>query len=307
MDRLILLGFLAAVALGIAALALPWWQFAASQGGHTDTWLFPLGGSYSINCMGASCGGFTSGANPYSALGGAIAPLYDLVAGVAIIAVILSGLAALLVAFAVFGRRDGAVFYSRWVPRFGLLAAILLIGITATLAVVQPAAFGSGDSFVGTTAGGSSPATSFWGAGPSSLWGPSAGWYCGLVGGGAVALFTFIVRPLARSAPATGRPRRARAVVPSRGRATLTPPVYAPTIRTSASSSSNGNGYTAPPSPNPAARAPVPVPVVKTQTSASVACPSCGFQNSARAKICSYCQRPMHEASVPVAPSSTGG
>jgi hypothetical protein len=297
----LLLGFiLAAISLGTA-----WWAYASSNGSSSESVQFVPGSTYSVTCSGSGCGGFASGSFSYSTFGGSVGSLYGALEGLLILAVVLAGLATLFGLVALAGRRGRL---------FGLLAFFLGLGSGAILLLLgiwidssQPGSFGSNVTFPGTHAGGPSPSSSFWGTasagGSVASWGAGAGWYCAVIAGVlllAVAVALLLVAreatpraPRAPKPPPAPKEDRTFAPVPTGYRDFANRPVYAPPVHTIMSP---------PPSPTPASSSPVqataksPAPVLGTKPAAPVAtveCPSCGYSNSPKARICAYCQRPM--------------
>jgi hypothetical protein len=280
-----------AFVLGIVSIGTAWWSYSSSAGGTSHSLNFLPGGNYNVTCSGSGCGGFSAGSFPYSNFGGSIGTLYGVVLGLMAVGVALTGFAALVAVLAALGRRTG------WWQRSGsfVLAffAILstLIAVLATVAA-QPSAFAPNTMFDGLGTGGASPMTSFWGsnAAGTATWGAGLGWYLGLA---TIVLLGVIAGLLI----VFGHQRLA---VP--GRRTRTAATPSPSV------SPVARGYTAPPAavaparpvamrpPIPsAAKIPAPPPPVTAPPAAPdmVSCPTCGTQNLAKSRTCSYCQRSL--------------
>ncbi|MGI0071224.1 MAG: hypothetical protein ACRECT_04035 [Thermoplasmata archaeon] len=269
--------------LSLIALATPWWTYTATEGGGVVSVNFLPGSSYNVTCSGAHCGGFSAGSFPYSAFGGSIGTLYEVVLGLLVASVALTGLAALLGGLSALGRRVIGAQRS-WTFVLGALGVLVLLATLATIVGVQAGALPSG-SF--TTGAGASPSSSFWGSSSTGAasWGAGTGWYCALAA--VILLFVGIVLflVLERRHPMAAPERRATVSTTWRRASNYRPPPTAPAPARSVTPTPTS---TAPPSALPAAS---PSPVAPDP--AMVACPECGTPNLARSRTCSYCQRPL--------------
>ncbi len=255
---------------------------------HEPFLVLSPGGNYNVTCSGSGCAGFSAGSFPYSNFGGSIVTLYGVVLGLMGLGVALTGLAAIVAVLAVLGRKTG------WWQRSGSFVFVFLSVITTLIALVaavtaQPGAFASNTTFPGLGSGGASPLTSFWGSNPAgtATWGAGVGWYVALV---TVVLLSVVTAMII----VHGRERLA---VPGRRTRAAAPPP-APVVR----------GYTAPPSATAGLRPAVMRPPIHTATTVRpppptmsgptevpemIACPTCGTENLAKSRTCSYCQRSL--------------
>ncbi len=283
---LFVLGFV----LSLVAVATPWWSYADSSHNESETVNFLVGSTYSVTCSGSGCGAFAAGSFSYSIFGGSIGSMYGALEALAAFAAVAAALAAIFGCWGVFRRTDRGLRPVLTVLLV-LVASGLLFASTLWIASAQPGAFGSSVSFAGTTPGGLTPLNAFWGSsssgGSSATWGAGVGWYCAFFAGLILLVDLFALLLLNRS-------RIPRAVV-VRGelpRVAMNPNVYIPTPGVAPLPAQHG--YTAPPPAETAVPNASPVAVPSTPPpAATVACPACGYQNSARSKTCSYCQRPL--------------
>jgi hypothetical protein len=301
LTLVLVVGFiLAALSLGSA-----WWAYSSSSGSSSEAVQFGPGSTYSVTCSGSGCGSFASGSFSYSTFGGTLGTLYGTLEGLLILAVLLAGIATLFGLVALAGRGGRIFGFLGFLFGLGAGALLLLLGIWIESG--QPGAFGSNATFPGTHPGGPSPGSSFWGSasggGSVATWGAGAGWYCAVIGGVlvlAVAIALLVIgreaTPRVPRAPAAPKEERSFAPVPTGYRDFANRPVYAPPVHTT---------MAPPPSASSSVNAPVqasaktPVPVLGKKASApeaTVECPSCGYANSPKARICAYCQRPMKAA-----------
>ena len=308
---LLVIGF----ALAIASASTSWWTFSASGGGGSNSLSFLPGGSYDVTCTGGRCAGFSSGAFPYTALGGSVGALYEGVLALLGIGIALTGAAAAIAVLSLLGWRTG------WWQRSGsflLIFFAFLVTLVADVAVVtaQPGAFASNTQFQGLPAGGPSPATSFWGSSGSASWGAGVGWFLGLATVIVLALVVVVLIVAGHTrldVPAPERARRVAATAPT-APARYTPPPAAtpyarPTVARPPVAFAAGSRVTPRPAPKMAAPAsaaldpespisrapPPPAPPAPAAAPAMLACPFCGTENLARSRTCSYCQRSLRE------------
>jgi hypothetical protein len=297
------IALLAALALAVASLVTPWWSFAYSSGGGSESVNFVPGVMYSVTCAGSGCGGFASGTFSYSNFGAGTSALYAAALVVAAVATVFAGLVALIYGLEGVRSRTYRVPRARLFRFLCVLGALLAVGMTIAVAAAQSSSFVSGATFPGTTSGGPSPTNSFWGSShlgaTSASWGAGVGWYCAIAA--ALLLLGALLALLAqaRSARDEGALRApvrvavsATVVAAPLGAEAGTesePPSEAPSDRVPAST----GGFRAPPSATPRVR-PAPVSSGPSTAGATVACPACGFENSAKSRNCSYCQRPLH-------------
>jgi len=291
----LVLVLIAGFVLSAVSLGTAWWTFTATGGNTTQTDMFNPGSMYSVSCSG--CSGFAQGSFSYSTFGGSLGSLYGALEGALIAAVVVAGLATVLGLLALFGRTGRGLTLVGVL--LGVLAGGLLVGVSLWVESSQPGAFGSGVSLPGTSSSGPSPSTSFWGTssagGAVATWGAGAGWYGALIGGVLVLAVGLALLWVTRETVAAKRAASdEREYVPRARRESPPAFVYAPTVRSSAPTSS----YSAPPIDAPvqaSAKTPVPVLTKKATSPAepTVDCPACGYQNSPRARTCTYCQRPM--------------
>jgi hypothetical protein len=296
----LVLALLVSFVLSAVTLGTAWWSYTYSNGNTTQTDLFDPGSTYSVMCTGSGCGSFASGSFSYSDFGGTLGVLYGSLEGLLIVAVVFAGLATLFGLVMLFGRGGRAFAILAFL--LGLVAGGLLLAASLWVESSQPSAFGSGAAFPGLRGGGVSPSTSFWGTssggGAVPVWGAGVGWYCALIAGVLLIAIAISLLFLRSTNPArAARPAAVRSVpAPSRAEVIAAAPMYAPPPP--------AHG---PPPPTAAAEpinAPVqasaktPVPILRAkpvaaEPDAMVDCPSCGYQNSSRARTCSYCQRSL--------------
>ena len=302
LPLLLVLAFvLAAISLGSA-----WWSYSSSNPSGSESVSFVPGADYYLTCTSSHCGGFQAGTQPYAAIGGSIGGVYGSLFGLLLAAVILSGLVALFAGLSAAGRTWG-----RWQAKATFLlgggAILLLLASLVWATAGQPGAFAPGFYFPGSGSAGASPANSFWGSSStgSASWGAGAGWYLALASlillSGVIVVLPWINR---RSRPAPARP-----ISPGSGESTYVrreymsgppapavrgPVAVAPPVRTSSPTMLTPTAVTPPPvRPGPAPAEPT-APTVPPEIEAEpVPCTYCGTPNPAKARICSYCQRPL--------------
>jgi hypothetical protein len=286
--------------MSIASLASAWWQYTSSGSGGTDSVAFFPGSNYNVDCSGAHCDGFTAGSFPYGAIGGSLGGLYAGVFSLLVAVAVLLGLAALFTGLGALGyAKSGTYRFLTFV--FSITSLGLLLAAVGWTASGQPGDFPSGSLFTGDGSGSNSPSSSFWGSTStgSASWGAGAGWYLALACAVLllVVLIMLVIVGRARPGPVE-RPSRSTVSappVPPKGY-TAPPPAARP-----APYRGNGGRSVAPatppsaPSAAPAATSstpPVSASAVPAAPAAAetTACPTCGIQNPAKSRTCSYCQ-----------------
>jgi|GEM_PF-5496075 len=290
---MVILLVVVAFVIVLASLTTSWWGYSVSSGGTTQSVQFLPGSNYNIACTG-HCS-VASASNAYSAIPGSLNTIYEGVLGLLIASAAMIGLAALFLGFGALGRRPTPI-QPFWTRLFLLLSPLLLFVAVVWTAGGQPSAFPSGGSpFGGTGSSGESPANSFWGssATDSAQWGAGIGWYLAVVGVVILLVVVIVTLVLNRRPMSTPELRTRNAVfvapVVPKG---YTPPPTVPPSRSPVTRPPVPR-MTPPPSAPEPAPATVMAPILETTPQEMVACSECGTQNSAKSRICSYCQRPL--------------